>query len=193
MARTHPSLLLSWLGLGVSVGLHGCAAGQAVSSGISEADSNPADAAPADNDQNQFVHFPTNGDIQDLTNITPPDEAPDDQQNMGGPFEITSVGLPAQVFAGAPREALSVTWSGHPLFPVTVVYRATEHGCPGVFCSTPTMEFSESINPLEFPEAVWCDGSGEEVRLFDFEVVLIDARGVESEPAPAPVECLSGE
>ena len=166
---------------------------QAASSGISEADSNAADAAPADNDQNQFVDFPTNGDIQDPTNITPPDEAPDDQQNAGGPFEITSVELPAEVIADAPRETLTVTWSGQPVFPVTVVFRPAENGCPGVVCESPTRDFVESINPLVLPEAVWCVDTGDQTLHFNFEVVLIDARGEESEPAPAPVACLPSD
>ncbi len=107
------------------------------------------------------------------------------------PFEIVDVAYPAVVTSDGPRGTLTVTWSGRPIFPVTLELRVAERGCPpGVRCTEPLMSFTEEVNPLVFPDAIWCSGFSD-TALFGYDVVLVDARGDESEPVPVPFQCLA--
>lgn len=114
------------------------------------------------------------------------------EPGVSGGFRIVDVDYPSTVISGGGAGPLSVYWEGEPVFPVTVVYRPVEDGCPpGADCTSPTMVFEEEANPLFFPEAVWCYGFSETVY-FGYEVVLIDATDRESEPFPASFTCQVG-
>ncbi|MFH0982339.1 MAG: laminin B domain-containing protein [Planctomycetota bacterium] len=106
----------------------------------------------------------------------------------GGAFAITNVEYPTSAVSGGERGDLTVTWSGDPVFPVQIVYRLAGICPSGLTCETPTMTFSTEQNPLVFPDAVYCYGISTEI-VFDYEVVMIDARDVESDPYPAPFTC----
>jgi len=107
--------------------------------------------------------------------------------STGGSFEITNVEWPATVIINGPRGDLTVYWSGDPVFPVRVVARPKT--CEGsCYCTTPTMTFETKQNPLVFPEAYFCTGP---CGHLDYEVVIIDARDVESAPYPTPHDCIS--
>jgi len=104
----------------------------------------------------------------------------------GGPFYITNVEYPKEVVVNGPRGTLTVYWTGDPVFPIKMAIRPTS--CPsGAYCTTPEMTFDIEQNPLVFPESIWCTGSGG--NYWGYEVVLIDARGVESDPYPTPFTC----
>jgi hypothetical protein len=105
-------------------------------------------------------------------------------------FWITNVMVPPYMISNEPPLDLQISWDGNPVFPVTLYYRPTVDGCPpGVRCTTPEMVFSEPVNPLVFSGAVWCRGITVPT-MFGYEVVMVDANGIESEPFPAPIECL---
>ena len=111
-----------------------------------------------------------------------------DDEDEGGSFEITSVSWPTSVESGGDRGDLTVYWSGDPVFPVEIVYRLAGVCPSGFTCETPTMTFSDETSPLVFPDAVYCYGATTDV-FFDYEVVMIDDRGVESDPYPASFTC----
>ena len=113
-------------------------------------------------------------------------EAGDLIKTVGGAFSITSVDYPKTVQANGAKGTLTVYWTGDPVFPVKVVIRPRSCS-PGLTCTTPTMTFDISQNPLVFPESIWCAGTGG--WYFDYEVVIIDSRGIESAPYPAPFTC----
>ncbi|UCG15422.1 MAG: choice-of-anchor C family protein [Phycisphaerales bacterium] len=110
------------------------------------------------------------------------------EEDEGGSFEITSVSWPSSVESGGDRGDLTVYWSGDPVFPVEIVYRLAGVCPSGFTCETPTMTFSDETSPLVFPDAVYCYGATTDV-FFDYEVVMIDDRGVESDPYPASFTC----
>jgi hypothetical protein len=103
-----------------------------------------------------------------------------------GTIEIANIEYPKEVQSNGAKEDLAVYWSGDPQFPVKLVYRP--RSCqPGLTCNTVTMTCDVRQNPLVFPESVWCAGVGN--SYFDYEVVIVDARGIESAPYPAPFTC----
>lgn len=109
----------------------------------------------------------------------------------GARFRITGVDSPPEVTADGERGTLAVFWDGDPLFPVTLVYRPVEGGCPvGADCQTVTTEFTDQANPLVAPNAVFCKGFRESAE-FGFEVVLVDVTGLETEPVGAGFTCLA--
>ena len=114
--------------------------------------------------------------------------APD---GAGARFRITGVDVPPEVISDGKRRTLTVFWDGDPLFPVTLVYRPAEGGCPaGVKCQAVTTEFTDQANPLVAPNALFCTGHRETVE-FGYEVVLVDATGLETEPVGAAFTCVA--
>lgn len=109
-------------------------------------------------------------------------------EEEGGAFEITGVDYPSSVTSGGDSGDLSVSWSGDPVFPVEIVYQLAGDCPSGFTCETPTMTFNDETSPLVFTDAVYCYGATEDV-VFDYEVVMIDNRGVESDPYSASFTC----
>jgi hypothetical protein len=108
----------------------------------------------------------------------------EDQKPPGGSFKITKVEHPSLITSDGAKGDLTIYWSGMPVFPVKVVYRPNSCAT-GVKCFTEeTKKFDKSENPLVFPGALWCSNC--KGIHFDYVVVMIDARGVESVPYPAP-------
>ena len=139
-----------------------------------------------------YTRTPENSDflllVQAHMGITLEGPAGQPASGGGGDFAITAVDWPTSVESGGDRGDLTVTWSGDPVFPVQIVYQLAGTCPPSVNCTTPTMTFSDEANPLVFPDAVWCMGVPETVE-FAYEVVMIDARGIESNPFPAAYTC----
>lgn len=105
-------------------------------------------------------------------------------------FKIVSVDLPSQMESDAPKEDLTVSWTGGGKFPAKVVYRPKPGGCPkGFSCSSPTKEFGSDDKPVVLEDAVYCYGVREGSAYFNYEVVIIDATGKESAPVSAGVTC----
>lgn len=105
------------------------------------------------------------------------------------PFEIASVSHPSIVVSGGPKHDLKVQYQGQPTFPVTLTYRPKEDGCPrDVSCSTVTRSFSSPDNPLVATGALWCVNASKDI-LFDYEVLLTDASGQQTQPRSAPIFC----
>lgn len=106
----------------------------------------------------------------------------------GGPFAISGVNAPGTC-SDCPGQDLTVIWTGNPVFPVTLRYQIQPGKCPfNVDCSTPTAQFAQEANPLVFEGAIFCTGLFEALT-FEYEVVMSDARSVESAPFPAPFTC----
>ena len=104
-------------------------------------------------------------------------------------FTIVSLEFPSSIPIDS-SAALSATWSGDPTFPVTMHLRQRPGGCPAGFsCINPSMTFEGPANPLVFPGAIFCSGGITEPVFFDYEVVLVDATGLETPPVPAGVTC----
>ncbi|MFQ5490336.1 MAG: hypothetical protein ACE5GE_06395 [Phycisphaerae bacterium] len=164
--------------LGCAVGGSGGGSGGGMGSDADSSGGPEGDSQSDNSGENEFAN-PGQSD----PGLFPP------EGGAGGAFGLASVDLPDEVVSNAPRETLSVTWTGDPVFPVRIVFRPTGMGCPGGLCSSPSRVFAEAANPFELPDAVWCEGSGDEVRVFDFEVVMIDATGTESDPLAAPFTC----
>lgn len=94
---------------------------------------------------------------------------------------------PSSVVSGGTKGSLSVTWSGQPKFPVTMVYQM--YSCPpNTNCVDPVMTFNTPANPLVFPEAVWCFGFTQTVT-FGYRVILIDADDQATNAWAAPFTC----
>jgi len=107
--------------------------------------------------------------------------------NTPEPFRITGVTYPSSVVSGGAKGSLSVSWSGQPKFPVTMLYEM--YSCPpNTTCSNPAMTFPTPANPLVFPEAVWCYGFTETVQ-FGYRVILTDANGKTTNAWDAPFTC----
>ena len=119
-----------------------------------------------------------------IKDATPP--PPTDRIGGSGSFKITKVEYPSRVVSNGTKGDLTVYWSGDPVFPVKIAYRPKSCSS-GVVCSTPSIRIDNRRNPLVFPKAVWC-ASAKDIH-FDYEVVMIDARGTESAPYPAPFDC----
>ena len=82
-----------------------------------------------------------------------------------------------------------MTWTGDPVFPVTLSYQVQPGECPfNVDCIPATTQFAQEANPLVYEGVIFCTGSFE-TRIVGFEAVIRDARGVESAPFPAPLIC----
>ncbi len=94
---------------------------------------------------------------------------------------------PSSVVSGGAKGSLSVTWSGQPKFPVTMVYQM--YSCPpNTNCVDPVMTFNSAANPLVFPESVWCIGFTKTVQ-FGYRVILIDADDKATNAWDAPFTC----
>ena len=105
-------------------------------------------------------------------------------------IEITDVDLPARFTGGGDPADLIVTWTGNAVFPVTALVRPATDGCPeGTECLIRGRSFEIEQHPLILEEIIWCEGFEEEIE-FGFEVVLVDANGVGSNPFPAPFTCV---
>lgn len=113
-------------------------------------------------------------------------EGPTVTDQVDGSIKITKIEYPSEVLSNGAKGDLTIYWSGLPVFPVKIIYRPKSCSSGGV-CTAPSMTFDNSQNPLVFPEAVWCSNAKD--VYFDYEVVMIDARGTESAPYPAPFTC----
>ena len=104
------------------------------------------------------------------------------------PFAIDSVDCPDTMSTGDPPADLSVAWVGDLAFPATVIHRPRLDGCPlGEHCPSPERLFESEANPLVLENAVVCT-----VMMpawFNYEVVIVDRNGVESEPVRAAFYC----
>jgi len=104
-------------------------------------------------------------------------------------FKIYEAFVPSVILSGGRKGALTVYWGGAARFPVTMIYRPTASGCAkDINCTSPEMTFSSETDPLIFRDAVWCTGVQRSVY-FGYEVVLRDAAGKETAPAPAAFRC----
>jgi hypothetical protein len=105
-------------------------------------------------------------------------------------FNITSVRHSKSVMNGGPAEDLVVFWKGDPKFPVTMIYKSKQGwNCPQGGCVTVSHTFYESENPFVFKGALWCKGYRKS-NVFNYEVLLKDATGKETSPAPAGFRCI---
>ena len=160
--------------------------------GLGSGDSNPGDSSPGDSspgDSRRGDSSPGDSSPGDSSPGNLPDGSPSAETRPAA-FAITAVAYPRVILSGGPRGSLSVSWSGTPTFPLVMTYRPRPGGCPpAVLCSSPTMSFSVSANPLVFPSAVWCSGANNEI-FFDYEVILSDANDHVTEPFPAAFTCM---
>jgi hypothetical protein len=104
-------------------------------------------------------------------------------------FKIRRASFPAQLRSGAPNESLTLEYEGAPSFPVTLILRP--RSCPiGGTCLTVEREHKqpEAENRITAHGAMWCTGA-RAAWTMDYEVLVRDARGVETAPAAVAVTC----
>lgn len=108
-------------------------------------------------------------------------------------FRIERADHPGTIISGQQAGNLSVTWSGNPTFPVTMIYEPRAGwNCPMGGCATPRHVFQSPANPLIFPQVLSCQGYTDPDLYFDYQVELIDAKGLRTLPVSAPFHCLAG-
>jgi hypothetical protein len=128
---------------------------------------------------------------EDLTRPSAPLSAPAPPTDAEGArqFAIAGVEHPRVVTIGGAREDLSVWWSGRPRFPVRMIYRPVAGRPQPPGHRTVEKVFQAEANPLVFQDALFAYGYPDEVYL-DYEVLLRDADGNETEPVPAPFRAI---
>lgn len=123
--------------------------------------------------------------------VTTPTGTATSRGNFFVPFKITSIAYTRQVPVDSPSGAMTIRWSGSPVFPLTVISPYTRTGCPDfVSCGTVVRTISAPANPLVVDNFFGCGGRFSGQTLFMYEVILRDATGNETEAIPAPWICL---
>ena len=135
-----------------------------------------------DEDDNANANDNGGGDNENANDNSGGQDNGNDNSGQGGDFAITSVSYDSNIPSGGDYGGLDVYWSGDPVFPVEVELRQPD-GCPSEFtCDAHGATFAEEQNPLVCRECYGCSGLSGWGPMFSYEVVLVDARGVESEP-----------
>jgi len=136
---------------------------------------------PGEND-NANANDNGGGDNENANDNSGGQDNGNDNASQGGDFAITSVSYDSNIQSGGDYGGLDVYWSGDPVFPVEVVLRQP-NGCPSEFtCDAHGATFAQEQNPLACRDSYGCSGLSGWAPMYDYEVVLVDARGVESEP-----------